>query len=175
MQYVLDELSGLDRALFEARLENDLAACEAVAKAARLRMGLEHLSKVGEDRVLLSPQPALRRNQSALAVVGACMMLTCLIIVAISGPHRDNHDNDVDLAQVRVTDRSFLNLVDRENVELVSLWRSGMASPETATDEPEEEWQDPPASDALPSWLLAGVSLELNETRPTELQNRKDN
>jgi hypothetical protein len=157
MQYVLDELPESARTEFEKRLENDLAACEAVAGATRLRMGLK--------QVLADAEPAISNHRAKSTVRGVFgLTLAAAILVAVILPllTRDQRVAKPDP-------------VEHENVELVALWRTGMTDSDEASDELGDDSPDLTTDGPLPSWLLAGVSLEINEGVEPQPQNRKDN
>jgi hypothetical protein len=130
---------------------------------------------LAETESVITHQDIVRPSRRApTAVAAAIVMLTTVFLVAIIIPR---------LSQNPLASHLGLNPLERENVELVALWRTGMdvaesgAETETegSSDETDEELLDSTQDAGLPSWLLAGVSLQINERMEKLPSNQKDN
>lgn len=162
VQYVLGELTESEAFAFEARLETDLAACEAVAEATQLTLALRSTEAVSQttselERPSFVERPAApvrsgtaTTRGSWLALSGAISAVAVLFAAMSFGP-----------AGVPTTQ---LAAVDRSASELVSLWRIGSDATEPDFDEADVELAEAGHEVAVPSWLVMAVSLE--ESKP---------
>lgn len=153
-QYVLGELSDVDRDGFEERLAGDLAACEAVAEASRMNLALHaaFATSTTASTTVVQNQRSLPAaiHQSWHAVGAAIVAVACLFLVMVLGWRSSN-----DPLHVQVASRS-----DHSAIELVSRWRTEMKFAEVDAEDAEDDWHESSADIAVPDWLLAGVSLE---------------
>ena len=155
MQYVLGELSDNERTAFEERLPTDLELCEAVTAASHLLLTAQaartpadvvssHLTQVPTRTVSKS-----HRSLFAVVVATAAMALAVLLVVRL--PHGSHQG---------------ANLVSNQNpqaAELVSLWQSGLDPDNEDSDDLEDDLVSA-ADVAVPSWMLAAVSIEAGAT-----------
>lgn len=142
MQYVLGELSEADRVAFEERMVDDLAVCEAVTVASRLVLTTQAVLSVPTIAPQAMTTRPVRGSWTAVLLTSAAMAMLCLIAVRVPlGPETD----------------SKVAKQDPQAAELVSLWRSG-TDDDDESDELEDSMAD--ASESVPGWMLAAVSLE---------------
>lgn len=144
MQYVLGELPDAERAMFEERMADDLAVCEAVTRASRLVLTARAAMSPPET---IQSVPAIQSqaNRSWLAFVATSVAVALLCVFAFRVP---------------VTRDTSVAAVDPA-AELVSLWRSGMSAADADQDEP-DELADAAGDVGVPTWMLAAVSLEVD-------------
>jgi anti-sigma-K factor RskA len=153
MQYVLGELSESDRIAFEERLPTDLQLCEAVTAASRLVLTAQAASM--HDDAWQSRQPSISTRQetgataasrswSAVIVTCAAMAMALMLVVRI--PVKSPADGHVSNNSPQAA-------------ELVSLWRSGSDAGDDDSDDL-DEMADAATDVAVPSWMLAAVSIE---------------
>ncbi|MBS0204299.1 MAG: hypothetical protein JSS49_15455 [Planctomycetes bacterium] len=145
MQYVLGEMSDTERDLFEARLADDLAACEAVTSASRLvltaQAALHETSRTSPPRTAMPVAVHASRRAAWFAVaMTAAAGILCVVALQFA----------VSVPASRVA--------GQDSAELVALWRSGMAVDAADVYDPDDAADA--VSDAVPSWMLAAVSVE---------------
>jgi anti-sigma-K factor RskA len=141
MQYVLGELSDAERNAFEVRLPADLELCEAVTAASRLMLTAHAAIEANSSPISVrrdSNQRTPGRSWSAVVVMAAAMAMALLLVVRI--PVKSPNDSP-------------------QAAELVSLWRSGSDSSDDDSDDVDDIIDDA-ADVAVPSWMLAAVSIE---------------
>jgi len=166
MQYVLGEMSESDSNAFEDRLADDLAACEAVARASRMRLVLR--------AALAEPKTAVRVTQNVAAssrrswlVVGTTAVAVCLFLgttfLLLNG-------NNSKLARL-----SRANGSDGAVAELFSRWQAGTTAAEMEPVDSDDDLQEPLADVAVPEWLLAGLSIEKDGVVEGQTDELKDN
>lgn len=86
VQYALGELSGVDAASFEQRLETEQAAREALADAVLLMSAVRELPQ----EVVKAPVPVPRTSQrSRIAVLTACVAAVLTVVVLMKWPGGD--------------------------------------------------------------------------------------
>jgi len=152
IQYVLGELSETEQQTFEERLANDLIACEAVMRASRLVLTVRNVAV--EPSAPRQPAPSIApaissvkppRN-SWLVVMAASAAVAILCLLG---------------SQIPLNSSGTPRLAGRDPAaaELVSLWRSGMATADSDSDDL-DELADAAGDVAVPGWMLAAVSFE---------------
>lgn len=147
MQYVLGGLSDAERNAFEERLPTDLQLCEAVTAASRLVLTAHAALEANSSSISIRRDSRRRtsgRSWSALVVTAAAMAMALLLVVRI--PVKSPTD-------ARVANDS------PQAAELVSLWRSGSNANDDDSDDMDDVIDDA-ADVAVPSWMLAAVSIE---------------
>ncbi|HEY4260593.1 MAG TPA: hypothetical protein VGM98_10540 [Schlesneria sp.] len=143
MQYVLGELSDVERNAFEERLLTDLQLCEAVTAASRLMLTAREVLATDAAAVFIRHQSNQRtsgRSWSAVVATIAAMAMALLLVVRIPTNSRVANDSP-------------------HAAELVSLWRSGSDASDDDSDDLDDA-MDNAADVAVPSWMLAAVSIE---------------
>lgn len=162
MQYVLGELSDADRSAFEERLPADLQLCEAVTAASRLvqtaQAALPTPAPIPSQSAVVAVQresrSKSRRSLFAVIITSTAMAFALLVITrtpqkSLLTPPQPGHD-----------------LVSSQNpqaAQLVSLWQSGS---DAGNEEPDDldDLTDAAADVVVPSWMLAAVSIEADDT-----------
>ncbi len=169
VQYVLGELSESELLAFEERLATDLAACEAVAEAARLTLTLQvatadsptvSAGEANSSRATVhssTPTPRGPWLVLAGATTAAAVLLAAMSLGPASSPSTQ------------------LARVDRSASELVSLWRIGSAVAELDLDDADVELAESGAVVAVPDWLFAAVSLEQPNPAANATEERQEN
>lgn len=149
--YVAGELSVDETAAFEARLETDVAACDAVAKAMELNLAIA--AAFDSRPSVISPRPSAtppsRWAGAAITAIAATAVVAATVALMIGRGSATNG-----LARKDGADR------------LVAAWASG----EAARNSADEEESIDSAGDAdldPPDWMLAAISVEdVNEKLP---------
>ncbi|MDB5343272.1 MAG: hypothetical protein JWP89_1649 [Schlesneria sp.] len=147
MQYVLGELSDTERNAFEERLPSDVDLCEAVTAASRLMLTAHAAIEANSSSISIrrdSNRLTPGRSWSAVVATATAMAMALLLVVRI--PVKSPTDG-------RVANDS------PQAAELVSLWRSGSDSSDDDSDDVDDIMDDA-ADVAVPSWMLAAVSIE---------------
>ena len=159
MRYVLGELSESDRDAFEARLVDDLAACEAVAEASLLRLNIN--AALAETKIEVRPHQISNAvsSRSLFAVGTSISTVACLVLAMTVWPIGIN-DPGVSRSPV---------------VELAARWRTAMKPADVELDESEDELQDVSADIAVPDWLFAALSVEDRASFEVDPEERKNN
>lgn len=154
IQYVLGELSAADCEAFEQRLANDPIACEAVAAASRLILTTrEALMESASHPILLASDPAKKAIPAASSPVSSrSSWMAFAGAVTAAG-----------LVCSVLTLQTDSKNEDRSAAELVSLWRTGVPSNDSDSDDSDVELADTP-SEAIPEWMLAAVSIQSEAT-----------
>ena len=142
--YVAGELSTDDAAAFEARLETDVAACEAVAQAMQLNLAI--VAAFDAEPSILNRQPATipptRRTVAAVAALAVAALAVAGVAVLVGrGPDG--------------------NAVARKDGadKLVAAWASGEAA-RNAADEDESLDSHDDADLEPPDWLLMALMAD---------------
>lgn len=139
--YVTGELSAAEAATFEARLETDVAACEAVAQAMELNLAI--VAAFDAEPSILIPQPATilptRRAVAAVAALAVAALAVAGVAVLVG---RGPDGNAV--ARKDGADR------------LVAAWASGEAARNAADDDDGLDSHDDPDLEP-PDWLLMAL------------------
>lgn len=165
MQYVLGELPEHEQVAFEERLPTDLDLCEAVT-AASLVLQTTRAAFTTPDTVarsvVTSPQPATKSNRSllAVAVASAAMALAVLLVVRLP-------QNTQQPAVLTANPNP-------QAAELVSLWQSGSDPDNEDADDVDDELESG-AEVAVPSWMLAAVSIEAQGSAHTPSDKAQEN
>lgn len=172
-RYVLGELTESERDAFESRLADDLAACEAVAEASRMKLALHAAladTAIGA-RVTTGVrvhQPVVATSRRSWLAVGTAMIsVACLILAVTFWP---SESVDPGVAGLVPTGTSAGSAV-----ELVALWRTGMQIAEVELDDADGDVLEAASDVAVPGWLLAAVSLEKNGVEEGQPEERQDN
>lgn len=170
--YVTGELSTEEAAAFEARLENDIAACDAVAQATELNLVVA---------AAFESQPIERRSAtirlSLLAVRPSRLttsrttggLITALATAAIAAAslalmfgHRVTPANN-ELAQ---STKSELLPKDRAQ-RLIAAWASGEADRNIAIDEDFDDLAHDSDLDP-PDWMLAALTVDATQMQDSD-------
>lgn len=142
--YVAGELSADEAAAFEARLESDVAACDAVALAMELNLAVA--AAFDSQPETLCPQPTLappsRRTAATITVLAASAVAAASVALMVG-----HSGSTSGLARKDGADR------------LVAAWASGEAARNNAAvddlvDNSDEDDLDPP------DWMLAALTIE---------------
>jgi len=136
VQYVLGELSADERTRFESRLADDAPLCQHVADAAVL-LATARAAGSGRAQVLALAKP--RRHLAAVTALAVAAL--CLVLAVLPRDERPAQPGGA--------------------AKLVSLWRGQAEVLNSDGDDFDgsdfhPEW----ASDQVPSWMIAAVSLE---------------
>ena len=139
--YVAGELSADDAAAFEARLETDVAACEAVAQAMELNLAIVAAFDAEPSILNLQPLtvPPTRRAVAAVAALAVAALAVAGVAVLVGrGPDG--------------------NTVARKDgaEKLVAAWASGEAARNAADDDESLDSHDD-ADLEPPDWLLMAL------------------
>ena len=149
-RYIADELSATERTAFEALLENDQLAREAVAHAVQLALATQHV--FADDAVRLAQRqavtaPAGYRGWYSVAL--ACGGLLALVVMnnlvwQVGQPA--NEDRQLAIAWSEARDAFATSAVVAEE------------QPDTAEHDGDVQVLVDEESVALPTWMLAAVS-----------------
>ena len=140
--YVVGELTADEAAAFETRLETDVAACEAVARATELNLSIA--AAFDALPATLSPQPStIPPTRRAVAAVVA-LAVAALAVAGVA---------------VLVGRGSDGNAVARKDGadKLVAAWASGEAARNAADDDDSLDAHDDADLDP-PDWLLMALT-----------------
>lgn len=154
MRYVLGELSESDRDAFEQRLLGDLAACEAIAAASRMRHGLH--ATIADSLVHQPSQQIVRSSARSLPAVAAALLCLSVTFVGVGYWLSSPVSNHI-------------------AAELVSRWRTGMDASIDDSDTSVDEIDDSNVESEIPEWLIAGVALENQNSSNGHDNEVKDN
>jgi hypothetical protein len=178
--YVADELNQDDRATFEARLEHDLSACEAVARAVQLAesatMAMATTPTLSPDSPSLSPARTRDASSRTRAVGVTVLVASILVLLA---PVLQNQF--VPVGPV-VVDKAV------EDVDaIVGLWAGSQNLVADASNEDSEPFErdvtSPVAAGSdvslptvvssvdVPDWLLVAVQAESVSEDSVTLEN----
>ncbi|MBA4029362.1 MAG: hypothetical protein C0478_00335 [Planctomyces sp.] len=156
--YVLGELSTEEAALFEERLLDDLAACDAVARASRLVMA-SHAIFSGSPSLPVTSEKVIerasRRSVRLVWVGSGLAAAIALVLVVWNAPVREDLPSQ-DVAALQAESRRAADLlgswrtIDLETMEADALVMEDMPA------------QVPPANNASPDTLSHSDSLSLN-------------
>ena len=94
--------------------------------------------------------------------------VACLILAVTYWPRESVGPGVARSVSTNASDRSAVD------VELVSLWRTGMQVIDVELDDADGDSQETASDVAVPGWLLAAVSLEKNgvdEGQPEDVQD----
>ena len=150
--YVAGELSADETAAFEVRLETDVAACSAVARALELNLAIAAaFDSLRATRI--NPQPATtppsRRTATAITVLAASAVAAASVALMIG-----HSGSPKSLARKDGADR------------IVAAWASGEAARNSFADEDLFDVADDADLDP-PDWMLAALTAEnLKEQLP---------
>jgi anti-sigma-K factor RskA len=150
-QYVLGDLSVGDAARFEARLAEEAAACEAVARATGLVLALQAVpwGAATQPTVIVPANIAAgTARPTKTPLVAAAAVAACALVLTLAwSPLRPSSTG----GQIRA------EIVQAK--ELVSRWRGTRALVASLTTSDEDD-AAAEAGDLAPSWMLAAVSIE---------------
>jgi ferric-dicitrate binding protein FerR (iron transport regulator) len=154
--YVADELSTDEAAAFEARLANDEAACDAVARAMELNLAIaaafdsQPATLVPQHSAFsIQPSAPSRRTASTITALAATAVAAAVVALMVG---RSPTANGV--ARKDGADR------------LVAAWASGEAARNNAADDDTLELADDADLDP-PDWMLAALTAaDVNEKLP---------
>jgi anti-sigma factor RsiW len=166
--YVADELSEADRSAFESRLENDLAACEAVARAVRLAdttlLALTDLSaRTTEDRTARQRRRDVSRRARSIGVAG--LIASVLIVVLSTWQHQPDpvamnetvQDADA-IVGLWFSSQSVVNELPAPEEDIVSFPRqTDVSSPNVASPIVAAAAE---SSVDVPDWLMVALQAE---------------
>lgn len=149
--YVAGELSADETVAFEARLANDDAACEAVARAMELNLAIA--AAFDSQPATVCPQPATiapsRRTAAVITALAATAVAAAGVALMVghgSSPHG--------IARKDGADR------------LVAAWANGEAARNSADDDDSLEVANDDDLDP-PDWMLAALTVEdVNQKHP---------
>jgi len=158
--YVTGELSVDECAAFEARLENDTAACDAVARAMDLNLAIA--AAFDSEPSVLVPQTTggapSRRMGAAITALSAVAIMAASVALMVS--HRDTPPDG--LVQQPKTELPAKDRAER----LVAAWVSGEAARNNAYVEDLFDLNHDADLDP-PDWMLAALAAEdLNDQVP---------
>ena len=143
--YVAGELSADETAAFEVRLETDVAACEAVARAMELNLAIAAAFDLQRVK-RINPQPATtppnHRTATAITVLAASAIAAASVALMI-GHSGSTHG----AARKDGADR------------LVAAWASGEAARNNADDDVLLDAADDADLDP-PDWMLAALTVD---------------
>lgn len=148
--YVAGELSVDETAAFEARLETDVSACNAVARAMELNLAVAAAFDQETSRPLARPihETSVPARWSGMALTALAASASVALMVGQSGSTR------TEIARKDGADR------------IVAAWASGEAVRNDADD---DELLEATENDDLdpPDWMLAALTVEdLKEQLP---------
>lgn len=149
--YVSGDLSAMDAAAFEQTLANDLAACEAVARAARLMEGMRFAAQPAEPVVSVR---TIERTRQA-SPWGVIAAAACVIAAAWGLTTLQPEVQPPTVAQPEAAPR----IQTWDAGSLVALWSQARTHGDwrAETTDPEMLVADSDAEIAVPSWMLAAV------------------
>jgi anti-sigma factor RsiW len=162
MQYVLGELPDSERNAFEERLPAEVELCEAVTAASRLMLTAHAVMEANSSSISVRRDSNPRtpgRSWSAFVATAVAMAMVLLLVVRI--PVKSPTDGRV------ANDRP-------QAAELVSPWRSGSDSSDDDSDDMDDV-VDNAADVAVPSWMLAAVSIEAGHAINTPSDQVQEN
>lgn len=159
--YVTGELSASESAAFEARLENDVAACDAVASAMQLNLTIA--AAFESQPSVLCPQAAINSSfrRAGVAITALSAVAIVAASVALMVAHRDVPPNGL-------VQQPKIEFPAKDRAErLVAAWASGEAARNNAAYvEDLFDLQDDADLDP-PDWMLAALAAEdLNDQVP---------
>lgn len=144
--YVAGELSVDETAAFEARLETDVAACEAVARAMELNLAIAAAFE-SQPATVINPSPAVvapsRRTASTITALAA-MAVAAAGVALMVGPGSTPS-----------------GVARKDGAErLVAAWASGEAVRNNAADDEAIELTDDADLDP-PDWMLTALTAQI--------------
>ena len=142
--YVAGELSVDETATFEARLETDVAACSAVARAMELNLAIAAAFDV--QPATLSPQPGTaspsRRTTTVITALAATAVAAAGVALMIGHSSTTN------------------GIVRKDGADrLVAAWATGEAARNNVADDDSLDLADDADLDP-PDWMLAALTAE---------------
>lgn len=157
--YVAGELSADEAAAFEARLETDVAACDAVARTMELNLAIA--AAFDAPPATLSPQPSVvlpsRWTGAVITAVAATAVAAASVALMIGHGSTTNG-----LARKDSADR------------LVAAWASGEAARNSAADVGPSDVADDSDLDP-PDWMLAALTIaDVNGQLPSTDEIREN-
>lgn len=141
--YVAGELSVDETAAFEARLETDLTACDAVARAMELNLAIA--AAFDAQPAILSPHPSTASPNRRTATVITALAATAVAAAGVA---------------LMIGHGSTTNGVVRKDGadRLVAAWASGEAARNNVDDDETIELADDADLDP-PDWMLAALTV----------------
>lgn len=156
--YVAGELSAEETAAFEARLENDEAACEAVAHAMELNLAI---AAAFESSPLAARHIPLKQPSRWTGVAITAVAATALVAASVA---------------LMIGHGSATNGIARKDgtERLVAAWASGEAARNNAADDELIEVANDADLDP-PDWMLAALTVaDVKETLPGNNEVREN-